>query len=239
VLKAKRAAARAVAAAQAQANPGNNNGTAGAAADQLNANGSGVTTSAGMQMNQCGSRAFSSSWLIASSKLDHSDELSCFELDSYADMCCIGSKCIFFNQSNVTVDVTPFLKGLGKAENVLTGSCAVAYGNLETGEVMILVFNQVIYFGDRMDGALGCPNQLHLNRLIVRDCPHHLDPTPDVLSHTIQHPAVNLVIPLSCDGVISYLVYCKPTAEEFRSCRKIEMTSVGAVWDPYSSLFAE
>jgi hypothetical protein len=238
-LKAKRAAARAVAAAQAQANPGNNNGAAGATADQPNGNGSGATTSAGMQMNQRGARAFSSNRLIASSKLDRSDELSRFELDSHADTCCFGSNCIFFNQSNVTVDVTPFLKGLGKAENVLTGSCAVAYDDLETGEVVILVFNQVIYFGDRMDGALGCPNQLRLNGLIVRDCPRHLDPAPDALSHTIQHPAVNLVIPLSCDGVISYFVYRKPTAEEFCSCPKIEMTSDGAVWDPYSPMFAE
>jgi hypothetical protein len=39
--------------------------------------------------------------------------------------------------------------------------------------------------------------------------------------------------------VISYFVYRKPTAEEFRSCPKIEMTSDGAVWDPYSPVFAE
>jgi hypothetical protein len=168
-----------------------------------------------------------------------SDELSRFELDSHDDTCCFGSNCIFFNQSNVTVDVTPFLKGLGKAENVGTGSCAVAYDDFETGEVVILVFHQVIYFGNRMDGALGCPNQLRLNGLIVRDCPRHLDPTPDELSHTIQHPAVNLVIPLSCDSVISYFIYRKPTDEEFRSCPKLEMTSDGAVWDPYSPTFAD
>jgi hypothetical protein len=145
----------------------------------------------------------------------------------------------FFNQSNVTVDVTPFLAGLGKAPDLLTGSCAVAYDDFETGEAVILVFHQSIYFGDKMDRALGCPDQMRMNGLIVCECPRHLAPTPDTLSHTIQHPDEKLVIPLSCDGVISYFLYRKPTEEELRTCPRIEMTSNGVAWDPYGTIFAE
>jgi hypothetical protein len=240
-IKAKRAVARKAAAAARAESDGSNGKSDNGGSDQGGGNSSsGAQTSVGSQMNQRGTRAFSSSRRsVALAKLDRSDELSRFELDSHADTCCFGNNCIFFNQSNVTVDVTPFLAGLGKATDVLTGSCAVAYDDFESGAAVILVFHQSIYFGDMMDGALGCPHQMRMNGLIVRECPRHLDPTPDVLSHTIQHPDEKLVIPLSCDGVISYFLYRKPTEEEFRTCARIEMTSDGPVWEPYATIFAE
>jgi hypothetical protein len=46
------------------------------------------------------------------------------------------------------------------------------------------------------------------------------------------------VIPLSCDGVISYFFYHKPTEEEFRLCARIEMTRDGPVWDPYATILS-
>jgi hypothetical protein len=227
-LKAKRAVARKAAAAARAESDGSNGKSDNGGSDQGGNGSASATTSVGTQMNQCGTRAFSSSRRsVALAKLDRSDELSRFELDSHADTCCFGTNCIFFNQSNVTVDVTPFLAGLGKATDVLTGSCVVAYDDFQSSEAVILVFHQSIYFGDKMDGALGCPNQMRMNGLIVRECPRHLDPTPDALSHTIQHPDEKLVIPLSCDGVISYFLYRKPTEEEFRTCARIEMTSDG------------
>jgi hypothetical protein len=89
-----------------------------------------------------------------------------------------------------------------------------------------------------MDGALGCPMQMRMNGLVVRDVPRFVDPTPDDLSHTIQHPD-GLVVPLSLDSVISYFMFRKPTAEEFDRCARYEFTSGGPEWDPYSTIFEE
>jgi hypothetical protein len=45
-------------------------------------------------------------------------------------------------------------------------------------------------------------------------------------------------LPLSLDGVISYLPVRKPSAEEFRNFHKLNLTYESPIWDPYSTDFS-
>jgi hypothetical protein len=55
--------------------------------------------------------------------------------------------------------------------------------NQETGEVIVLVMNEALYFGDRLDHTLICPNQLRSFGIVVDDTPKQFSPTS---THSIE-----------------------------------------------------
>ena len=82
----------------------------------------------------------------------------------------------------------PFLNDLGAAASVPIVTCAVAYDNPRTYSTVILVFNQSLYFGDRLAHNLICPQQLRMNGIEVNECPRFLDSTHGDKSHSIHSP---------------------------------------------------
>jgi hypothetical protein len=89
-----------------------------------------------------------------------------------------------------------------------------------------------------MEHALLNPNQIRLNDVEVNDCPRFLSEKLTELSHSIYFPKDDVRLPLSLDGVISYLPVRKPSAEEFRNFHKLNLTSESPIWDPYSTDFS-
>ena len=55
----------------------------------------------------------------------------------------------------------------------------------QNGQPYILIINEALYFGDRVDVTLLNTNQLRANSVIVEDVPQQFDPTS---LHTIVSP---------------------------------------------------
>jgi hypothetical protein len=68
------------------------------------------------------------------------------ELDSHADTCCVGYDVLIVNTTERTARVTPFLKSLGSVSKVPIVTAAIAYDEMKTGEVTVLLMHQALYF---------------------------------------------------------------------------------------------
>jgi hypothetical protein len=111
----------------------------------------------------------------------------------------------------------------------------VAYDNHETGEVIILIFNQALYFGDKLSHILLNPNQMRSFNIIGEDIPKHIS-TKSTHSFIINEE--NLTIPMKLNGIISYFNVRTPTLDEIENCQHVVMTPVDE-WNPCSSHFEE
>jgi hypothetical protein len=127
--------------------------------------------------------------------------------------------------------VLPFIGEYQPLADIPITSVATAWDHPETGETYILVINEALYFGDRMNHSLICPNQLRDFGLIVNDVPSYYDQTS---SHSIIIPSINLELPLQMRGVFSYLDTRKPTDSELLRCKQVELTSE-TPWYPGSA----
>jgi len=56
-------------------------------------------------------------------------------------------------------DVYGFHPSMPAIQNVPIRSCATAYEH-ESGETLILVFGQALWFGDELEQSLACPGQI-------------------------------------------------------------------------------
>jgi hypothetical protein len=125
------------------------------------------------------------------------------------------------------VSVSPFIGEYNPIEDVPVASVATAWDNPVDGSTVILVINEALYFGDRMEHSLLCPNQMRCNGVVVNDVPPMFSPNQP---HSIIIPG-RLEIPLKMRGVMSYIDTCKPTADEILKCEHYELTSARP-WNP-------
>jgi hypothetical protein len=114
---------------------------------------------------------------------------------------------------------------------------ATAYDDPETGITYILVINQALQIPNLQTMLLN-PNQMRMNGIFVDDIPKHLAPDPELASHSIFVPSMNLRLPLQLKGIISGLRTRYPSVHEVESCQWIELTS-SQPWDPRSESFEE
>jgi hypothetical protein len=112
---------------------------------------------------------------------------------------------------------------------------ALAYDIPDTGEVIILIINQALYFGDSLSHVLLNPNQMRSYNIKVDDIPRHLSKDS---AHSIIIEEENLSIPLKLHGIISYFNARTPAIHEIENCQHVTLTPANE-WNPYSSHFAE
>lgn len=157
------------------------------------------------------------------------------ELDSHADTIVAGNNCVVLELTGKTVSVTPFSEEYSAIKDVPVASVATAYDDPKTGQVYILVFHEALYFGERMNHTLLCPNQLRDHDIIVDDTPRQYDPAS---THSIYVSERDLRIPLSLTGIISGFNSRQPTMAELANFElHVEMSS-DLEWDPHSITFA-
>lgn len=161
------------------------------------------------------------------------------ELDSHADTCCFGSNSYIMSEElGTTAEVSPFVASLGKISHVPIATIAIAYDCPSTTTTYILLFHQSLFIA-ALTSHLICPNQLHMNGIVVNECPLQFLP---VTSRTEQMHSVvadNLVIPLELSGVTSYFHTRAPTEDEILDSimyPRIDMTAPSP-WDPYHRAF--
>jgi len=160
------------------------------------------------------------------------------ELDSHVDTSVIGNNCCIISYTDKTYQVAPYHPDYNSMQDVPIVQAGIAYDDPETGETLILIINQGLYFGESLPVSLLNPNQMRFNGVEVDDIPKHLARDPAKATHSIYYPEHDICIPLSMCGVISSLPVRKPTVQEIKNCRWINLTSE-ADWDPHSDDFAE
>ena len=160
-------------------------------------------------------------------------------LDSHADTSCAGSNAAALELTGETVNVYPFSEDLPAVKAVPIATALTIWESPINGEVWGLVIHEALYFGDRLQGSLLCPNQIRAAGNAVQDTPVQFDAKS---RHSIKIPG-RLEIPMALHGVISYLSTRKPTAEEIQRFQTGQLQSVELTdsmpWEPYSTKFAE
>ena len=163
-------------------------------------------------------------------------------LDSHADTCAVGSNFVPLEDLRAVthhVSVSPFSDDYEPMHDIPICSCGTTWTDPETGESYILVFNQALFFGDRLNHSLLCPNQMRDNGLRVEEAPRQYDPTSQHGITAKRDDNDNeIFIPLQMQGVISYIPTVKPTEWELSNCAFVHMTSSNE-WNPNSNRFSE
>jgi hypothetical protein len=97
-----------------------------------------------------------------------------------------------------------------------------------TGENLMLVLNQCVYFRTRLKHSLICRNQLRAHGVVVDDIPRQFEPKSQ---HAIIHHG--LTIPLDMSGVVSYFETRAPKPWKIDSLKQIVLTS-DTDWESFS-----
>jgi hypothetical protein len=82
------------------------------------------------------------------------------ELDSHADTCVLGINFVILEYSGRVCDVYPYSQEYTAIKDVPIVRGATAVQCQETGETFILIINEGLWYGDKMDHSLINPNQL-------------------------------------------------------------------------------
>jgi len=159
------------------------------------------------------------------------------DLYSHADTCLAGPLFWVIEYLDQFCDVSPFLSEYEPLPNVPIVNAATAYHHPDSGELFILLFNQVLYTGDQVEASLLCPNQMHAHGVIVEDCPIHLSPNHSS-THSIYVLEHDLRIPLQLNGIFLYIDTFCPLDDDLEHGTWVEMTLL-TDWDPYSQDFLQ
>jgi hypothetical protein len=158
------------------------------------------------------------------------------ELNSHANTCGVNDVARILEYTDQVAEVSGFSEGLGTLKDVPIVNAAVAYDDPVSGETIILIINQALYFGSSIQHILLNPNQMRHHGLTVDDVPKHLSNGNS--THSIHQESENLWIPLQLKGIISYFSIRTPTDREINEFSTVTITS-GYQWTPYSNNFQE
>ncbi|CAJ1962218.1 unnamed protein product [Cylindrotheca closterium] len=144
-------------------------------------------------------------------------------MDTNADTCCLGSNFIITAYTQRSADVYAYDSSLPPT-HVPIVSGATAYDCPETGSTFILIINEALYYGNKLDHSLFNPNQIRSYGTPLWDNPYD-----DM--HEIGIEATDLFIPLRSRGTKLLFGTRAPTKKELETCHHIELTSK-VPWEP-------
>jgi uncharacterized membrane protein YgcG len=96
------------------------------------------------------------------------------DLDSHADTSVIGANCRIISYTDKSCQVAPYHPDYAVMKDIPIVQAGTAFDDPNTGETIILVINQGLYFGDNLPNSLINPNQMRMNGVEVDDVPKHL-----------------------------------------------------------------
>ena len=150
------------------------------------------------------------------------------ESDTNADTCCLGSNFVIISYTRRTADVYPYDSSYAPINNVPIVTGATAYDDPNSGNTYLLIFNESLFYGNKLDHTLVNPNQLRHHGIHYYDNP--FDKTHDL---AIEIPGI-LRIPLTIRGTKIFFSSRTPTNLELDTITqeyRIELTS-SFEWDP-------
>ena len=154
------------------------------------------------------------------------DTVGRIESDSHADTTVAGSNMLCISYTDQTCDVYPFSDSYTPMKGVPIVTACTAHDNTLTGETTILIFNQVIWLGNKLENSLICPNQVRSFGIPLCDDPY--DP-----NRRLGMQLENEEIPFDITNGMAGTTTRVPTWEEYHNFRHVVVTS-DQPWDPRS-----
>lgn len=146
------------------------------------------------------------------------------ELDTRADTIVAGANCRPLAWTGMKCSVSGFSSEMEAIEDIPVARVATAYTDA-TGKTWILILNEVLFFGSKLDHSLINPNQIRHYNIMVCDDPR--DPFRDL---GIDHRKA--FIPFETEGACVFFETRVPSDEELETCDYIELTNDEVPWDP-------
>ena len=146
------------------------------------------------------------------------------ESDLNADTCCLGANFIVLSMTSRIADVYAYDKNYAPSTNVPIVTGATAWDDIKTGTTYILIFNESLFYGPKLDHTLINPNQLR-SYGIDWDNPYE---KYHQLGIELEG---SLRIPMMFSGTKLRFESRVPTRLELETCEHIELTS-RAAWNP-------
>jgi hypothetical protein len=143
------------------------------------------------------------------------------ELDSHADTCWAGANTTVLEYTGTKVSIQPFTNKYKAIKDILVATVAMVYDCPKTGRTYLLILNEALYIGKKLQYTLLCPNQLRDDGVKVENIPRQFGLSS---KHAILVPrddADTIKLPLKMEGIISYLITRQPTSEEILSCERL------------------
>ena len=150
------------------------------------------------------------------------------ELDSHADTCALGRNFIPIHYTGRVCDVTPYNADAYEPERdipIISG--ATAWTCQESGQTYILVVNEGLWFGEKLQNTLLNPNQLRFAGVTVADNPFKASEPISIALHE------EVFIPLLMSGTTIFMETTTPTQSELDNCPHVHLTC-DAEWNPHT-----
>ena len=154
------------------------------------------------------------------------------ECDTNADTCCLGTNWVILEYTRRTADVYAYDKSIKPIEGVPIVSGATTWHDPRSGEAYIVIINEALYYGKKLDHSLLNPNQIRSYGIKVWDNPFDQD------RGTMIDVGNEISIPLQVQGTKIYWHSSAPTKEELERCPRIVLTSKRE-WNPETVVLKE
>ena len=153
-------------------------------------------------------------------------------IDSWADTSCAGKHAhVLEFVEGRTVTAHGFASSLTPIANLSIANVAYAYDTAD-GETFLFIVNNSIYLGDLMEDGLLNPIQCMENNIRIDIRPRRFCPD-DASAQTFSVPSLDMILPITYDGVLPFLSVRRPCQEELDTCTRIHITSDVGDWNPH------
>eukprot|EP00978_Attheya_sp_CCMP212_P023952 scaffold74379_cov59-Attheya_sp.AAC.1 len=153
------------------------------------------------------------------------------EIDNHADTLCLGANCLPVYFTGELCDVAPYSDSYTFKKDVPVAQASTAYTYPDTGETIIFILNQGLWFGAELPNSLWNPNQIRNYGHTLCDDPY--DPHRKI--GFMINGQEDKFIPFQVLGSSIGLKTRVPTEQEYRTCTHYVLTSE-AKWDPEKAL---
>ena len=150
------------------------------------------------------------------------------EVDTHADTHCFGKNFVPFAWTDLVCTITTFLSSYKVQEDIKIFSGATVV-TLDTGETILIIFGQGLWFGYRMDKSLVNPNQCRSYGVGV--CGNQTDPHRKLGFYHKEE-----FLPLDMRRAVAGFDSRCPTRQELDESRKYFMSDPNE-WDPNNVIF--
>ena len=167
------------------------------------------------------------------------------ELDSHANMICLGKNCNILRWTHRTVTVNGFTSECGKLKHIPIVDAVIVFDDPfaedPTHKTFFLVLYNALYIPS-MKHHLIPPFVMREAGLIVDEVPKRQALKPEITHHAIEHRESGMMIHLQLNGVFSYFDCRKISSDEMEDwsdCNVVHASPAIASWDPYNKVYAE
>ena len=148
------------------------------------------------------------------------------ECDTNADTCCLGKNFVVLEYTQRVADVYAYIKDLAPILGVPIVSGATAWDDPTTEQTYILVINEGLYYGNKMDHSLINPNQIRDYGIPLWDNAYDKFRNGEL---SIQLDDVK--VQMRTQGTKILFESRAPTREELQECPMIQLTGKKE-WNP-------